>query len=189
MSSVPVNAVKQGTAIQWNGEPCIIMSTDHVKPGKGPAYVQTKLKRLRAGGIVEARFNSADKVELVDLVRVKHTYSYEAGDHFIFMHHETFEEYPIDRKVVGDRSLYLQSGNEVEIDFCDGEFLDLRLPQAVSQKVVETVPALKGATATNQLKPATTETGLVVKVPPFIETGERIRIDTATGSYIERAKD
>lgn len=188
MPSIPVNSLKKGMTIFFNGGPHVIVATEHVKPGKGPAYVQAKMKSLKADRIVENRFNSADKVETVNVSRVKHTYSYDAGDSFIFMDTESFEEYHVPRAVLEDRILYLKSGDEVDLEFCDDEMISVVLPKTVVHEVVDTPPAIKGATATNQLKPATTETGLQVKVPPFLETGERIRIDTETGAYVERDK-
>jgi len=189
MASIPVNSMKKGMTVLWNGEPHEVVSTEHVKPGKGPAYVQAKLRRLKTGGIAENRFNASDKVEQMMVTKEKYTFSYESGDSLIFMHTETFDELPFQKEELGDRILFLKSGDEVEIEFCDGSPLRVKLPKIVTHEIVETPPALKGATATNQLKPATTETGLKIKVPPFVDVGDRVRIDTDTGAYVERAKD
>ncbi len=188
MASVPINTLKNGMVIKLNGGPHVIVSTEHVKPGKGPAYLQTKLRRMKGGGIIENRFNSSDKVEVLDLVREPYTYSYDAGDTLILMHRESFEEYPVEKKVLGEKLLYLKSGDEVDLELCEDELLDIKLPKSVTHEITETPPTLKGSTATNQPKPATTETGLVIKVPSFIEVGEVVRIDTETGNYLERAK-
>jgi len=187
--SIPVNSMKRGMTILWKGEPHEVVATEHVKPGKGPAYVQAKLRRLKTGGIAENRFNASEKVDQMMVIKEAYTFSYESGAALIFMHQETFEELPFQKSELGDRVLFLQSGDQVEVEFCDDTPLRINLPKVVTQKVVETPPALKGATATNQLKPATTETGLQLKVPPFIDVGDRIRIDTDSGAYIERAKD
>jgi len=189
MPSIPVNAMKKGMTIRWNGAPHEVVATEHVKPGKGPAYVQAKLRRLRGGGIAENRFNSSDKVEQMMVTRDRYSFSYESGSSLVFMHGETYDELNIPREDLADRVAFLQSGDEVEIEFCEGEVLQVKLPKVVTQEITETPPAIKGATATNQLKPATTETGLQIEVPPFVETGDRVRIDTDTGDYIERAKD
>jgi elongation factor P len=181
--------MKKGMTINWNGEPHEVVATEHVKPGKGPAYVQAKLRRLKTAGIAENRFNASDKVLQMMVTREGYTYSYESGSALIFMHLETFDELPIQRDDLGDKVLLLKSGDEVEVEFCDGEPLRVKLPKTVVHEIADTPPALKGATATNQLKPATTETGLTLKVPPFIGIGERVRIDTDTGAYLERAKD
>lgn len=188
MPSMPVNNLKKGVTILYKGAPHVIVSTEHVKPGKGPAYVQAKMKDIKGGKIVENRFNSSDKVESLFVSRQKYQYSYDAGDMLVFMHGETFEEMNIQRDMLGDRLLFLRSGDEVEFEFCDDELVSINLPKVVVHEVTETPPAIKGATATNQLKPATTETGLQVKVPPFLESGDKIKIDTDTGDYMERAK-
>ena len=189
MPSVPVNSIKRGVTIKFRGTPHVVVSTEHVKPGKGPAYVQAKMKDIKAGRIVENRFNSSEKVEQLFVSRVKYQFSYDAGDLLVFMHGETFEERNVERNILGDKLLFLQSGNELEFEFCDDEMVAINLPKVVIHEITETPPAIKGATATNQLKPATTETGLQIKVPPFIETGDRVRIDTDTGDYMERAKE
>lgn len=188
MPSQPVNNMKKGNAILYNGVPHTVLGTEHVKPGKGPAYVQAKLKNLKQGNIVQNRFNSSDKVEILFVERTKYSYSYDAGDSFVFMHSETFEEHNVQRDEMEDRILYLKSGDEVEFEFVGGDLVQVVLPKQVFHEITDTPPALKGATATNQLKPATTETGLQIKVPPFIAPGDRVKIDTDTGDYMERAK-
>ncbi|MAG56871.1 MAG: elongation factor P [Planctomycetes bacterium] len=188
MPSIPVNSLKRGVTIMYKGTPHVCVGTEHVKPGKGPAYVQAKLKDIKAGRVVENRFNSSDKVEQLFVGREKYQFSYDAGDLLVFMHGETFEETNVARDMLGDRLLYLRSGDEVEFESCDDELVSINLPKVVVHEITETPPALKGATATNQLKPAETETGLQVKVPPFIAIGDKIRIDTETGGYLERAK-
>ena len=189
MPSVPINSIRKGNTIMWNGSPHVIVATEHVKPGKGPAYVQAKMKNVKMGRIVENRFNSSDKVDLVHTHKQRYTYSYDSGDNFIFMHSDTFEEYGIPRSELESQILFLKSGDEIEVEFADGEFMSLKLPKVVVHEITETPPAIKGATATNQLKPATTETGLQVKVPPFLDVGMKVRIDTDTGNYMERAKE
>ncbi len=189
MPSMPVNNLKRGVTILFKGSPHVVVSTEHVKPGKGPAYVQAKMKDIKGGKVVENRFNSSDKVESLFVSRQKYQYSYDSGDMLVFMHGETFEEMNIHRTILGDRLLFIRSGDEVEFEFCDEELVAINLPKVVVHEITETPPAIKGATATNQLKPATTETGLQVKVPPFLGTGDKIKIDTDTGAYMERAKE
>ena len=188
MPSIPVNSMKRGNTILHDGTYCQVISTDHVKPGKGPAYVQAKLKRVPEGGVVEVRFNSSAKVNQVMVIQEKYTYSYDAGSSFVFMNSETFDELHFPREGLEDRILYLKSGDEVSVDIIDDKPMGITLPKIVVHEIAETPPAIKGATATNQLKPATTETGLNIKVPPFIATGELVRIDTESGSYVDRAK-
>jgi len=189
MPYIPINSMKKGMTVMFNGEPHEVAATEHVKPGKGPAYVQAKLRRLKTGGIAENSFNASEKVNQLMLTKEGYTYSYESGSALIFMHQETFEELTFQREELGDRILFLKSGDEVEVEFCDEEPLRIKLPKTVTHAIKETPPAIKGATATNQLKPATTETGLTLKVPPFLGIGDRIKIDTDTGQYLERAKD
>ena len=188
MPSLPVNSLKKGMTILYNGGPHVVVNTEHVKPGKGPAYVQAKMKSLRADRIVENRFNSSDKVETLHVSRTKYTYSYDSTDVYVLMDSETYEEYHIPHEALKDKILFLKAGDELELEFCEEEMVDVILPKAVVHEITDTPPAIKGATATNQLKPATTETGLQIKVPPFIEIGEKVRIDTESGDYMERFK-
>lgn len=189
MPSIPVNQVRKGNSILWNGIPHVVLATEHVKPGKGPAYVQAKLKNLKQGNILTNRFNSSDKVETLFTSRQKHSYSYDAGDAFVFMNSESFEEHHVPRDMLEDRILLLKAGDEVDLEFVGDDLVDITFPKVVVHEITDTPPAIKGATATNQLKPATTETGLEIKVPPFMAVGDRVRIDTDTMSYMERAKD
>jgi len=189
MPSITVNSMKRGMTVLFNEEPHEVVGTEHVKPGKGPAYVQAKLRRLKTGGIAENRYNASDRVMQMITTSESYTYSYEAGTSLIFMHAETYDELPFQKDEVGDKFLFLKSGDPVTVEFCDDKPMRVRLPKTVTHEITETPPALKGATATNQLKPATTETGLTLKVPPFLDIGDRIKIDTDTGEYLERAKD
>ncbi len=186
MPNVSVNQLSRGNAIQFNNEIFICAEMDHVKPGKGPAYVQMKMKNARTGRVLDHRFRSQETVEQVAVDRGDYLFSYAAGDKFVFMHNETYEEVEIPSDVVGDLKNFLVEGNSVTLIRAAGEVLNIELPKTVVLEVVETEPGIKNASATNVGKPATMNTGLVVTVPPFIGEGEKIKVDTETGEYLER---
>lgn len=186
MASVSANQINRGNGIMWEGDIYICVGTEHVKPGKGPAYVQMKMKNATTGRILDHRFRSADTVEQVDMDRASYTFSYVAGEKFVFMHTETFEEAELPADVVGEAKNFLVEGNEVTLLRVGERVLSMELPKVVILDVVETEPGIKNASATNVGKPATTNTGLVVTVPPFINAGDRLKIDTETGEYLER---
>ncbi|MBN1256691.1 MAG: elongation factor P [Planctomycetes bacterium] len=186
MPSIGVNQVSRGTAINWNGEIYICVGMEHIKPGKGPAYVQMKLKNAITGRIIDNRFRSQDTVDQVDVDRGDYTFSYVSGDKYVFMHTKTYEEVEISDEAIGDRKDYLVEGNTVTLCTVHGSVLSIELPKTVVLEVIETEPGIKNASATNVGKPATTNTGLIVTVPPFINQGDRIKVDTENGTYMER---
>lgn len=186
MVKMGVNQLNRGNAIDYEGEPHIVVEMDHVKPGKGPAYVQMKLRNVSTGRIVDQRFRSADTVEQVEMDRSSYTFSYINGDRYVFMHQETYEEVEVPEEFVGEAKDYLVEGNAVTLCCSKGQVLSLELPKTVILEVVQTEPGIKNASATNVGKPATTNTGLVVTVPPFINEGDKLKVDTDTGEYLER---
>ena len=186
--TISATEMKNGQAILVDGEIHIVVARHHTKPGKGGAFIQAKLKKLSTGQVLDRRFRSADKVETAFLEKKEMQYSYTAeGQHF-FLDPETFDQVPIDANLIGDAIGYLKSGTPCQVMYHEGKAVTVDLPNTVDLEVKETSPVIKGATATNQYKPATLETGVKVSVPPFIERGETIRIDTRTGEYAERAK-
>jgi elongation factor P len=186
MPNVVVNQLNRGNAIELDGEIYICADFEHVKPGKGPAYVQMKLKDARTGRVVDKRFRAVEQVEQVDVDRADYTFSYVNGPNYVFMHTETYEELEMPADLVGDATNYLVEGDHVTILMARGQVLSLELPKTVVLEVVETEPGIKNATATNVGKPAKTNTGLTVTVPPFINVGDKLRVDTESGEYIER---
>ena len=182
--------IKIGMCIELNGKTFQIVDFQHVKPGKGPAFVRTKLKNLEIGRTVDNTFTAGVAIEPVRVERRPYQFLYEDDMGCNFMHTETFEQIVIDRKLI-DNSDLMKEGQIVEVMFhTDKEMvLSAELPPIIDMEVVYTEPGVKGDTAsTNSLKPATVETGATIKVPLFIQTGEKIRVDTRTREYYERIK-
>lgn len=191
---MPIKAtdLKRGKALMWEGQLHLCLDTEHVKPGKGPAYVQAKMKNVATGTIKINRINSSDKLEDVSIDRRKMQYLYDNSGHgegpFVFMDNESYEQMEIDSDVLPkDQSQWLKENTEVTVELFEGNPLGVELPAAVELEVTETTPQPKGATATNQLKEATVETGGRIRVPPFIEVGQVVRINPSTGEYLGKA--
>lgn len=173
--------------MKMDGKLWLIMHYAHVTPGNLRAFVQVKIKDLEKGTIIEKRLRSGETVEGVELDRRVMDYLYADGKKFIFMDQQSFEQSELSAEIVGDLPLYIKPNTELVVLWCDGRALTVELPNVVELKITETAPGIKGATATNQLKDATCETGLKTRVPPFIANGELIRIATVDGSYQSRA--
>jgi elongation factor P len=180
--------MKKGMIVRIDGKPCQVLDYQHVKLGKGGAVLQTKFKDLIDGGIVDKRIRSEETLEPVFMDKHKFEYLYSNGSEHVFMNKEDYDQLSLNDDIFADGPLYCKPNTDVEIHFLDGSPLAVILPNTVELKITDTPPALKGATATNQYKKATMETGLVVSVPPFVDSGELIRIDTRSGEYIERVK-
>jgi elongation factor P len=181
------NDLKPGVAITLDGRLFVVVKTEHVKPGKGPAYAALKLKDMMSGANIEKRLGSTDNVEAANLDRRKSEFLYKDSSGFVFMDSDTFDQFTLDADVLADCEQYLVSNLEILIQFYEGRPVNIELPGSVEMKVIETPPGIKGATVTNQLKEATLETGMKTKVPPFINEGETIRISTSSGEYMSRA--
>jgi elongation factor P len=151
------------------------------------AFIQAKLRNLRTGAMFEHRFRSPDPIEKVNVDEVEMEFLYSDGDSYYFMDTTNYEQTHLSREILGDAVHYLISNLKIQVEFFDGKAVGIELPQTVELKVIETEPGLKSATASSVTKPAKTETGLVVQVPPFINEGETIRVDTAEGAYLSRA--
>jgi len=177
---------RNGMTIELDGTLYNILYFQHVKPGKGQAFVRTRLKNLKTGSVIEKTFRAGEKVELALLDKRKMQYLYRDGRNFIFMDTETYEQMSIDEDEVGQAASYLKEGILVEIPLYEGKPVGVEPPVFVDLEVVETAPGVKGDTASGGGKPATLETGLVVTVPLFIEEGNVVRVDTRTGEYVER---
>ena len=161
----------------------------HVKPGKGPAFVRTKLKDIQSGKIIDETFNAGAKLQYIRIEAKEMQYSYEDGDQYIFMDNQTYDQINVDEEIVGSQKGFLKPGLNVDLLFDGQEALDVRLPAHVNLEVTHTEPGMRGNTATGATKPATLETGIDVQVPLFIDVGDVLRLDTRTGEYIERAKN
>ena len=184
---IAATQVRPGMVIKWNGELYTIFKMEHRTPGNLRGFVQVKMRRLTSGTMIEHRFSSEDKVEKAALDEQEMEYLYDDGEYFYFMNTETFEQMHLTRDFLGDATNFLIPNLKVEIEFYEGKPMGIELPPTVDLKVMQTEPGLKSATASNVTKPAKTETGLVVLVPPFINEGDRIRVSTAESAYLERA--
>jgi elongation factor P len=179
---------KKGLRIEIEGKPFLIVDFQHVKPGKGGAFVRTRLKNMINGRVVEQTFRSGEKVGRPDLEEKEMQYLYREGDDFVFMDNATYDQIFLSRDQVGDQAQFLQENINIKLLYFNKEPLGLELPNFVELTVTGTEPGFKGDTATGGNKPATLETGAVIQVPLFIAEGDRIRVDTRTGSYMERVK-
>jgi len=182
------NDLRPGMVIRHNNELFSIHKAEHRTPGNLRAFVQARLRNLRTGAISDHRFRSEDDVERAILDETEMQFLYADGDSYHFMNTATYEQTHLHKDLLGDRAPYLMPEVMIKVVFFEGRPVDIELPATVDLKVVETEPGIKGASATNVTKPAKMETGLIVNVPPFINEGETIRIDTASGNYLERAK-
>jgi elongation factor P len=186
---VKATEVKSGMAVNLDGRVLIVLSYEHTKPGKGPAYMQLKMKDVKGGSIVEKRFGSSDNVDTTTLDRRDAEYLYEDADGYVFMDLETFDQFTLQRDMAESSMPFLRPNTQTLVIFHDETPLLIELPSTVDLEVTECQPGIKGATVTNQLKEAVLETGLKTRVPPFIEQGETVRISTTDGSYMGRSKD
>jgi len=181
------NDIRKGNVILYNGAPHKVMEFHHHTPGNLRAMIQTKLRNLLTGNQTETRFSSTEEVAEADVYTYKATYLYSDNTGFHFMNNESYEQAALTDEVLGDAVHYLQEQMEVEITSFEGNPIGVGLPTSVVLTVVETEPEMRGATASNSPKPAKTETGLSLNVPPFIKVGEKIVVNTQDGSYISRS--
>jgi elongation factor P len=181
------NDLRPGMVIKHNGELFSIHKAEHRTPGNLRAFVQARMRNLRTGALADHRFRSEDTVEKAVIDQVQMQYLYSDGDSLYFMNTANYEQVHLHKDVVGDRANFMAPDIVVQVDFYEGRAIDIVLPGTVDLKVVETEPGIKGASATNVTKAAKLETGLVVQVPPFIDEGEVIRVDTTDGTYQARA--
>ena len=180
--------MKKGQTVKIDGKLYSIVDYQHVKLGKGGAVYQTKLKSLADGSIQNVRLRSEEIVEQAFLDKRKYEYLYSAGSEHVLMDIETYDQISLDDAAFADGPKYLKPNTPLQISMYEGRPVIVDLPNTVDLEVTDTAPEIKGATATNQNKPATLETGLIVQVPPFIKIGDIIRVDTRTGEYLTRAK-
>ncbi|HZP42252.1 MAG TPA: elongation factor P [Candidatus Binatia bacterium] len=185
---IPATHLRVGMIIEHQNDLWRVMNVVHVTPGNWRGMVQTKLRNLRSGTQTEYRFRSEDKAERITLEQHEMEFLYESDGQYHFMNTETYDQIALDADLLGDAVNYLKPNSRVQVEFHETNPLGVNLPKTVDLTVVETAPGLKSATVTNVLKPAKTETGLVVQVPNFIGEGDVIRVDTENGAYLSRAK-
>ena len=192
--SMPIKAtdVKKGQFILWEGQLHQILETEHVKPGKGPAYVQAKMKNVKVGGIKINRLNSDDRLDEVNVDRRGMQFLYDSGGRgdgpFVFMDDETYDQIEIENEVIPkEQSQWLKENTECVVSMFDGKPLSVSLPASIELTVTDTAPQAKGATASNQNKEAFVETGARIRVPPFIENGQAVKVNPETGEYLGKA--
>ena len=178
---------KKGVTIEWENGVWTIVDFQHVKPGKGAAFVRTKLKNVLTGAVVETSFNPTFKTSKAIIETKEMQYSYNDGDLYYFMDMETYDQLPLNHAQVEDAIQYVKEDTNVTIKFFKGSAFSVEAPNFVTLEVTNTEPGFKGDTASNTYKPATLETGVTLQVPLFINTGDMIRVDTRTGEYMERA--
>ena len=184
---ININDIKNGMTVFYNGNICQVQSFLHVKPGKGAAIMKVKMRNLKTGTITEESINSNVKIEKAHVSKKKMVYLYNTGSAYVFMDNETYEQIEITSDKLGDTLKYLKENLEVQIDFYDGDIIGITLPEKIEYEIVETTDAVKGNTTTNATKDATLDNGLVVRVPLFINQGERIIVTTEDGKYSSRA--
>jgi len=177
---------KRGLTIELNGEIYGIADFQHVKPGKGGAFVRTKLKNLKTGLVVEKTFRAGEKMEQAIIDRKTMQYLYNDGDNYCFMNKENYEQISLPKEQISEITDLLKEGNDVDVVFCKRELVGAELPNFMSLKVIKTMPGVKGNTVSGALKPATLETGAIIQVPLFIKEEDVIKIDTREKKYIER---
>ena len=184
---ISVNDIKNGITFVLDGDIYQVLEFSHVKPGKGAAFVKMKIRNLRTGSTTEKSFNSGTKLEKAMIEKRPMQFLYASGDSYNFMNMESYEQIELTKDQLGDDVNYLKEGLNVDLSFYQGELLGVMLPDKVELKVTHTEPAVKGNTTNNATKDATLETGLVVRVPLFVEQGEKIIVSTSTGKYDSRA--
>jgi len=185
--AIPATQLRPGMIIKHNNDLHSVFSVEHRTPGNLRAFIQARLRNVRTGAMFEHRFRSPDPIERVVVDEVDMEFLYSDGDDYYFMNTESYEQTHLKRDTLGDAVEYLTPNLQIKVEFYDNKPVGIELPQTVELTVVQTEPGLKSATASSVTKPAKLETGLIVQVPPFINEGEKIRVDTAEGAYLSRA--
>ena len=184
--AVDTSQFRNGLKVEIDGEPYVMIYFQHVKPGKGGAFVRTKIKHLRTGRVLERTFRSGERLDEAEVEDKKMQYLYQDGEQYVFMDRETYDQFPFSETQLGDARKYLKENLDVDVVFWRGKPINIELPPFIIAVVSQCDPGLKGDTASGATKPATLETGAVVQVPLFIKEGESIRVDTRTNVYVER---
>jgi elongation factor P len=187
MATIQATRLKKGMLVKMDQDLFRVLELQHVTPGNLRGFVRVKLRNIRSGTLSDQKLRSEDSVDRATLDEREMQYLYQDGDDYYFMDTSSYEQIHISSEALGESVNYLKPEMTISVEFYGTEPVGIELPQTVDLKVVETVPGIKGATASNQIKPATVETGLVVQVPPFINNGDMIRVNTETGEYLARA--
>lgn len=186
--SITSNDLRPGLAIVFENEPWQVVEFQHVKPGKGAAFVRSKLKNMRTGNVRENTFRAGEKLEKADIEKKTMQYLYMDGDQYYFMDNESYEQLPVHRDLLNERvAKYMKEGLEYDMLFFNGSLIGIDPPNFVVVEVIETDPGVRGDTATGGSKPAKVETGAVIQVPLFVNQGDKIKVDTRSDTYLERA--
>lgn len=184
---IKASELRKGRVVMHEGQLYNVADITRVSKGNWRSYLQAKLKSFKTGQLLDVRYAVDDKVETPHVEGKEYEYLYREGEEFVLMDKETYDQVHVSSAVMGDAHYYLKGNESIQTQIIDGAIVGVELPNVVELKVVDTPPVVKGATATNQTKDADLETGLRVKVPPFIDIGEMLRVDTRTGEYLERA--
>ena len=187
MATIQATRLKKGMLVKMEQDLFRVLELQHVTPGNLRGFVRVKLRNIRSGNLSDQKLRSEDSIERATLDEREMQYLYQDGEDYYFMDTSSYEQIHISSEALGESVSYLKPEMTIQVEFYGSEPVGIELPQTVDLKVVDTVPGIKGATASNQIKPATLETGLVVNVPPFINTGDVIRVNTETGEYLARA--
>lgn len=185
--NININDIKNGMTIIVEGNLCLILEFQHVKPGKGPAFVRIKLKNLRTGSIVDEKFNTNIKIERAHIEKLPMQFLYASGENYVFMNSDTYDQTELSKNLLADQINYIKEGLSIEILTYEGEVIGVNLPEKVEYEVISTEPAVRGNTSGNVLKEAVIETNHVVKVPLFVNAGDHIIVSTKDGKYDSRA--
>lgn len=185
--NININDIKNGMTVIIDNNLYYIIEFQHVKPGKGPAFVKLKLRNLKTNSITEETFNTNIKLKRAHIEKIDTNYIYESGNNFVFMDNNTFEQLEIDKNVIGGYSKYMIEGLNVTLEFFENEIINISIPEKLEYEIIDTEPAVRGNTTSNAMKDATIKTGYVLKVPLFINKGDKIIISTRDGSYFSRA--
>lgn len=188
MAQIDVAKLRPGTVYEEDGVPWVVLKYEHVKMGRGSATIKVKIKNLKAGSVLIKSFTNGARVTEVILEKRRGQYLYDNGSFAAFMDLETYEQFEIDKELIGDQAQFLKEGTEVDLKFYEGEALSIVLPLKMKFVIAETEPGFKGNSVTNIYKDAVLETGAHIKVPMFVEMGESIIVNTETGEYVERTK-
>ncbi len=189
MASYGTNEFRGGLKIMFDGDPCTIIENEFVKPGKGQAFNRVKIKNLKTGRVIDKTYKSGDSVEAADVMETDMQYLYYDGELWHFMMPDTFEQYAADQNAVGECSKWLKEQDLCLVTLWNNSPLAVTPPNFVTLKIVESDPGLRGDTTSGGTKPASLETGAIVRVPLFVDEGESIKVDTRTGEYVSRVKD
>jgi elongation factor P len=186
--AIPATQIRRGMVIVFEGEPCRIVEFRHHTPGNLRAMVQAKLKNLRTGSSFEHRFRAADSIDPASMETHDLEFLYQGGDTYHFMNTENYDQLEMDEEMLGDNAQWMQPGMKITAEYYDGRPVGIKLPNSLILEVVDTAPVMKTATKTASTKPAKLENGVTINVPEFVGTGDKVKVNPATGEYQERAK-